>query len=72
VHHELLPKRHFLRRELEQLTRQLMLIDAIGIDRVILVILFLRKRPGNCIDFSRTQNEKSTQAQSGAMRRKAL
>ena len=43
-----------------------MLVDANGIDCVILVILFLRKRPGNRIDFSRTENEKSTQAQSGA------
>jgi hypothetical protein len=61
-----LPKRHVFRRSLEQFARQLMLVDANGIDSVILVILFLRKRPGNRIDFSRTQNENSTQAQSGA------
>jgi hypothetical protein len=59
-------KRHVFRRSLEQATRQLMLVDATGIDCVILVILFLRKRPGNRIDFSRTETEKSTQAQSGA------
>jgi type I restriction enzyme M protein len=33
-----------------------MIINAIGIDNIIL-ILFLRKRPGNRIDFSPTQNK---------------
>jgi hypothetical protein len=57
VHRELSPKRHVIHHALEQFTRQLMIINAIGIDNIILILFFCESVRETGSIFSPTQNK---------------